>query len=66
MASHTFSLMASGGLERIINLWHPAAPRSLVGALIGHEASITHLAMDDRHSQVCTWTDAGWSLRDAR
>ena len=53
-ASRTFSLIASGGLERTVLLWHPAAPRSLVGSLVGHEAAVTHLALDDRHSQVNT------------
>ena len=51
-ASRTFSLIASGGLERNVLLWHPAAPRSLVGSLIGHETAVTHLALDDRHSQA--------------
>ena len=71
-ASRTFSLIASAGLERTVLLWHPAAPRSLVGSLMGHEAAVTHLSLDDRHSQVrpsgacrALWAAPGLPMRPA-
>ena len=52
--SRMYSLVASGGLERTVLLWQPAAPRSKVGTLSGHSAGITHIAIDNRTSQVST------------
>ncbi len=50
--SNSFSVMASGGLDRDILLWEPSNLRR-VGELVGHTAPITHLCLDSSASQVC-------------
>ena len=49
--SNSFSVMASGGLDRDILLWEPSNLRR-VGELTGHTAPITHLCLDSSASQV--------------
>ena len=49
--SKAFSMGISGGLERDIMMWQPNSTRK-AGELVGHGASITHIAVDNRRSQV--------------
>ncbi|KAK9863898.1 hypothetical protein WJX84_009415 [Apatococcus fuscideae] len=67
--SNSFSVMASGGVDRDILLWEPSNLRR-VGELAGHTAPITHLCLDSSASQVISMSSDSiiklWDLRNNR
>ncbi|PRW05751.1 WD repeat-containing on Y chromosome-like [Chlorella sorokiniana] len=67
--SPTFSLVASGGVERSVLLWQPKGNvNRKVGELAGHSAGVSQLVVADEQSQVITLSDDHvvrvWDLRN--